>query len=169
MFNFSGSTKKRVVNLGNKNWVIIIKSTFRTIKITTTRKRVSKNKEKSAIIIQNHIRKYLDLKKNSFAIINDWLNFPINNEQDFNSWINQFINLSKWYLLKQDDDLIYQVIKSLVEQLLDSMFEIYNTDGVILALNKLLSGLKDINILDLIVQALHIVISKTTNLGKYME
>ena len=49
------------------------------------------------------------------------------------------------------------------------MFEIYNTDGVILALNKLLSGLKDINILDLIVQALHIVISKTTNLGKYME
>ena len=71
-------------------------------------------------------------------------------------------------MLKQDDDLIYQVIKSLVEQLLDSMFEIY-TDGVILALNKLLSGLKDINILDLIVQALHIVISKTTNLGKYME
>ena len=63
-------------------------------------------------------------------------------------------------MLKQDDDLIYQVIKSLVEQLLDSMFEIYNTDGVILALNKLLSGLKDINILDLIVQALHIVISK---------
>ena len=56
-------------------------------------------------------------------------------------------------MLKQDDDLIYQVIKSLVEQLLDSMFEIYNTDGVILALNKLLSGLKDINILDLIVQA----------------
>ena len=72
-------------------------------------------------------------------------------------------------MLKQDDDLIYQVIKSLVEQLLDSMFEIYNTDGVILALNKLLSSLKDINILDLIVQALHIVISKTTNLGKYME
>ena len=106
------------------------------------------------------------MKKNCFAIINDWLNFPINNEQDFNSWINQFINLSKWYLLKQDDDLIYQVIKSLVEQLLDSMFEIYNTDGVILALNKLLSSLKDINILDLIVQALHIVISKTTNLGE---
>lgn len=167
MFNFSGSTKKRVVNLGNKKLGYNNKINFlEQSRLQRQEREYQKNKEKSAIIIQNHIRKYLDLKKNSFAIINDWLNFPINNEQDFNSWINQFINLSKWYLLKQDDDLIYQVIKSLVEQLLDSMFEIYNTDGVILALNKLLSSLKDINILDLIVQALHIVISKTTNLGE---
>ena len=167
MYNFSGSSKKRVVNLGNKKLGNNNKTNFlEQSRLQRQEREYKKNREKSAIIIQNHIRKYLDLKRNSFAIINDWLNSHINNEQDFNSWINQFINLSKWYLLKQDGGLIYQVLESLLDHILDTMFDIYNTDGMIHALNKLLSCLKDINALYLTVQALYIVASKTENLGE---
>ncbi|KAL6452038.1 HUL5 E3 ubiquitin-protein ligase HUL5 [Candida maltosa Xu316] len=170
MLNFSGSTKKRVVNLGNKKQGYGNKSFLEQSRLQRQERELSKLKEKSAVVIQNHIRKYLVLRQLSSEVINNWLDFNIESREDWNSWIVKFIILCKWYLLKQKSDVTNQVLQLFNERVHDPPFEVNGE-----TLNGLIQNL---SVLDELFTALNGLISRygvdhsdsvISNLIKYVK
>lgn len=161
MLNFSGQTKRRVVNLGNRKQGFGNKNFLEQSRLQRQERELAKAKEKAALVIQNHIRRYLDLKQNSEEIITSWINYGINLNEAWNSWLIQFVILSKWYLLKQKEVVISQVLKVLNGRLSDPPYGIRDTevDGLIQALNKLFNSATSITVKGEIVTGLELLIS----------
>ena len=161
MLNFSGQTKRRVVNLGNRKQGFGNNNFLEQSRLQRQERELAKAKEKAALVIQNHIRRYLDLKQNSEEIITSWINYGINLNEAWNSWLIQFVILSKWYLLKQKEDVISQVLKVLNGRLSDPPYGIRDTevDGLIQALNKLFNSATSITVKGEIVTGLELLIS----------
>ncbi|RCK59278.1 putative E3 ubiquitin-protein ligase HUL5 [Candida viswanathii] len=180
MLNFSGQTKRRVVNLGNKKQGYGNKNFLEQSRLQRQERELAKAKERATLVIQNHIRRYLDLKQNSEDVISSWISYDVNLIEDWNSWIIQFVVLSKWYLLKQNQDVINQVMDVLSGRLRDPPYDIKDSevDGLMQALNKLFSSASNATVRDKIVIALGLLISKygvahvdnvASNMIEYLE
>lgn len=92
MINFTGLTKKRVVNLGNRR-------APSTSYLEQTRKQRQQReeqraREKSALVIQSHIRRQLSLQRAGSQLEAEFnANDPIH---DYNLWVVKFIFIARW-------------------------------------------------------------------------
>lgn len=180
MLNFSGQTKRRVVNLGNKKQGYGNRNFLEQSRKQRQERELEKSKERATLIIQSHIRRYLDLKQNSQEVISSWLNYEIDLNDAWNSWLIQFVVLSKWYLLKQNESVISQVLDVLNNMLSNPPYEIKTgeADGLIQSLNNLFKTASDVNIKKKIITGFGLLITKhgvvhvdnvTSNLIHYIK
>ncbi|CUM54551.1 uncharacterized protein AC631_02252 [Debaryomyces fabryi] len=97
MINFTGNTKKRVVNLGNK------KSNDATNYLEKTRlqrqqREEQRQRERSSLVIQSYIRRYIDLSKQYEIWRQEWTDEMRHwkSEEDWCKWISKFLFLCRW-------------------------------------------------------------------------
>lgn len=103
MINFTGNTKKRVVNLGNK------KSNDNTNYLEKTRlqrqqREEQRKRESSSLVLQSYIRRYLDLSRQNISLNQGWKNQTNHwkNQDDWFNWISIFLFSCKWGRPKQN-------------------------------------------------------------------
>lgn len=103
MINFTGQTKKRVVNLGNNRRSsngASSRNYLEHTKLQRQQREEQRQKEKSGIVLQAHIRRYLSLRNESQYLQDEWINEYKNANQDdtfqWSSWITKFMFISKW-------------------------------------------------------------------------
>ncbi|KAK6456691.1 ubiquitin-protein ligase [Scheffersomyces xylosifermentans] len=106
MLNFSGQTKKRVVNLGNRGRPINqtgSKSFLEQSKIQRLQREEQRQREKSGLVLQSHIRRYIDLTNSGEELKLEWISTSgkWHSEQEWAKWLLQFEFLCKWTLTRQ--------------------------------------------------------------------
>lgn len=105
-FNFTGTTNRRHVNLGNRSLAGKNKSLFlKSAQLERQRREIERTKNSAAIILQSAIRKYLNLLNWRIQLSNNWNGSSIIefkyffsyliNIQDFNKSLNQLIVINE--------------------------------------------------------------------------
>ncbi|RLV92016.1 putative E3 ubiquitin-protein ligase HUL5 [Spathaspora sp. JA1] len=97
MLNFSGSSKRRVVNLGDRKKPVTSHSFLEQSKLTRIQRDQERTREKSAIILQRYITRYLHLTRFYRSLIKEYLDKDITNDEEFVEWLKVNIILCKWY------------------------------------------------------------------------
>ncbi|EGW30711.1 uncharacterized protein SPAPADRAFT_155857 [Spathaspora passalidarum NRRL Y-27907] len=116
MINFSGSsTKRRVVNLGDRKTPVSSRSFLEQSRITRIQRDQQRTQEKSAVTLQCYIRRYLDLMRYSQSLINESKQ-EVSNEQEWIRSIKINIILCKWYIPSHKDVGLIQTIYSKLDQ-----------------------------------------------------
>lgn len=132
MLNFTGTTKKRVVNLGDARGGNKGKSFLEQAKKDRQQRELARKREKSAILLQLFIRRCLDLRINAANLSKEWLENGIGN--DPTRWCVEasfIIRFGSGNLLEHVYPSIYTTIDSL-----NGAFSSYNVAALVQALNK---------------------------------
>lgn len=106
MINFTGQTKKRIVNLGDRKPERTSRNYLEHTRLLRQQREEQRLKERSAIVLQKYIRRRLDLLQACLLMQLKWRN-EFNNWKDTDAWemwLSEAIFIFKW-LAKQGSDL----------------------------------------------------------------
>lgn len=95
MLNFTGQTKKRVVNLGNKKNANA--NYLERTRLQREQRELHRKEEKACILLQSYIRRYLSLLRWNDSIQGDWVKEcgSWSSEEEWVRWLMAFVNLCK--------------------------------------------------------------------------
>ena len=116
MFNFTGETRKRVVNLGNKRWTDN-RNYLEKTRIQRQQREEQRRRENSSVVIQAGVRRYLDLLRVYLVWKNEWMleahrvqDSPWHSDEGFNAWIIKFLYFWKWGISENNINESYREI-----------------------------------------------------------
>ncbi|KAG7665146.1 HUL5 [[Candida] subhashii] len=126
MINFSGSTKKRVVNLGNRRSGTLASGNFlERSRLQRLEKEELRNRIRATEVLQCHIRRYLELTRYADSIVVEWSdNNVIKTERQWIDWLRRFKMVAKWYFPRQDFITVSQLLRAFRNHLEDSNWPI---------------------------------------------
>lgn len=171
MINFTGNTKKRVVNLGNK------KSNDTTNYLEKTRlqrqqREEQRQRERSSLVLQSYIRRYIDLSSQNEILRQEWADEMGHwkSEEDWCKWISKFLFLCRWGTSRHNLDITCHQLALFYEGLnnncLSSKYEISSslydllTKNLINVISALNSSQKSIGCISVICDCITLLISK---------
>ena len=171
MINFTGNTKKRVVNLGNK------KSNDTTNYLEKTRlqrqqREEQRQRERSSLVLQSYIRRYIDLSSQNEILRQEWADEMGHwkSEEDWCKWISKFLFLCRWGTSRHNLDITCHQLALFYEGLnnncLSSKYEISSslydllTKNLINVISALSSSQKSIGCISVICDCITLLISK---------
>lgn len=101
MINFTGQTKKRVVNLGNRKPPSNSgnKNFLQQSILQRQQREEQRLREKSGLVLQSYIRRYLELTKEADQLQNEWIEDgarDISNTFSWDQWFFKFAYLVRW-------------------------------------------------------------------------
>lgn len=106
MLNFTGSSKKRVVNLGEKR-PSRTKNYLEQTRLDRLHREETRLREKCAQVLQLYIRSRLELMKRAEEIRTEWISRP--QILDWTLWVLQFVFVCKFGRRKDAEDLLPQL------------------------------------------------------------
>ena len=96
MLNFTGSTKRRVVNLGNKSGGNV--NYLEQQRLQRQQREQSRKQLLAALVLQAAIRRYLNLTTVAVEVAQEWTSASITTLEQWEDWLIRFLFLSKWYI-----------------------------------------------------------------------
>lgn len=117
--NFTGQTRRRVVNLGERkhNNQLNSKNYLERTKQQRQQREEQRWKDKCGTIIKQASIRYLRLRKDADVLYNRWINYKINSEEDFNSWCVDLYFLTNWKFPFDSIDLTIAAVDKLFDLL----------------------------------------------------
>lgn len=127
MFNFTGETRKRVVNLGNKRWTDN-RNYLEKTRIQRQQREEQRRRENASVVIQTRVRRFLDLLRVYSVWKNEWMldsylvyDSPWDYDEDFNAWIIKFLFFWKWGISENNINESYREIFCLCDIIENAM------------------------------------------------
>lgn len=120
MINFTGQTKKRVVNLGNRRPSNSSNSkNFLQQSILQRQQREEQRlRDKSGLILQSYIRRYLELSRVAENLQSEWTEDGVHSQDlDWDHWLVKFVFLVKWSFPQQSSETIQRSLHVLYTRL----------------------------------------------------
>lgn len=120
MINFTGQTKKRVVNLGNRRPSNSSNSkNFLQQSILQRQQREEQRlRDKSGLILQSYIRRYLELSRVAENLQAEWIEDGVHSQDlDWDHWLVKFVFLVKWSFPQQSSETIQRLLHVLYTRL----------------------------------------------------
>ncbi|KAK6465852.1 ubiquitin-protein ligase [Scheffersomyces coipomensis] len=176
MLNFTGQTKKRTVRLGDRSVPLGPKGNgdyLQQARLQRIHREETRQREKSAVLLQRQIKKYLDLKSEGQVFETQWLEKynQWDDERDWNVWLSQLPFLSKWIIPKENEDSINKFI-SIVEDIISQSQYVTTPSQHGLILNSLIELLSRIHTSrDMLIGCINDLLIKYPNIDspKYSE
>lgn len=147
MFNFTGETKRRNVNLGEKKRTGLGFGTNAFLEQSRKdreEREQQRLRERSAITLQNSIRSYSKLKHEVEKLCQDWLDEDIKEDGDnFWTFVSQFAILVRWFTQKGEkgQSTLTTVVSKLLQQLEETQLEpLSENEAALFYLGQFLSG-----------------------------
>lgn len=112
MLNFTGNTKRRVVNLGNSTSFGRNLNYLEQQRALRAEKEAAQAKEVATGVIQKRIRGYLDVKAAATEMATEWKKGP----SDFDLWIKQLEFLRRKYLTRTRDYEVFEVLYQQIQE-----------------------------------------------------
>lgn len=120
MINFTGQTKKRVVNLGNRRPSNNSNSkNFLQQSILQRQQREEQRlRDKSGLILQSYIRRYLELSREATSLQGEWIEDGLHSQDlAWDRWLSKFVFLVKWSFPHQSSETIQRLLRVLYTRL----------------------------------------------------
>lgn len=97
MINFTGQTRKRNVNLGDKRQRGIGTTNYlEKTKLQRQQREAQRSKDKSGLLIQKCVIRYLQYRREAESRYDEWVSMNIKSQDMFDTWVAQFPFMTKW-------------------------------------------------------------------------
>ncbi|CAH6718493.1 probable E3 ubiquitin-protein ligase Hul5p [[Candida] jaroonii] len=97
MINFTGQTRKRNVNLGDKRQRGIGTTNYlEKTKLQRQQREAQRSKDKSGLLIQKYVIRYLHYRRLAEIQYDEWVSRSIRSQEEFNEWVVQLFIMTKW-------------------------------------------------------------------------
>ncbi|CUM62838.1 uncharacterized protein PRCAT00000396001 [Priceomyces carsonii] len=167
MINFTGQTKKRVVNLGDRRQKNSSTNYLEQAKLQRQHREEQRQLERASLVLQRYIRRRITLGDESEILAKEWLreSHSFRSGKQWNDWLVKFHFIAKWYLSRHDKAQWIEILSTLNESLENNHF-----DTTIRAAELVMSGVSfliecfndrhyDASILELLLDGLSISMS----------
>lgn len=124
MINFTGQTSKRVVNLGNRRSGTTSKEYLERTRLQRQQRDAQRQKESATLVVQSHIRRYLDLGQKARQFRPEWLEGygKWQEYQQWAAWVLKFLFLARFLLQNETPQEAYETLGTFVQATKDAPF-----------------------------------------------
>lgn len=119
MMNFTGQSRKRVVNLGDRrqNNLENSRNYLEKTKIQRQQREEQRLRDKSGALMKQYVIKYLALRNTADQMYESWAKRKVSNQSQFDDWVVDFYFVASWKLSFDSTENISSVINVLQDHL----------------------------------------------------